>query len=80
MEKTETDNKMDKEKAWLTELLSAVCIAEKKARIYSRLLTDVSLAKAMEDLANRHETQKTTLQALLGEKTKKEKKSEGAEQ
>ena len=68
---------MEREKESLNALLSTLNIAEKKARIYSRLLTDTSLAKSMENLACRHEEQKTTLQALLGDK--KAKKSKGEE-
>lgn len=48
-------------------------IAEKKARIYSRLLTDVEKAKQMEGLANRHQQAKMQLQELYTGKTKKGK-------
>ena len=51
-----------------TDVLTALSIAEKKARIYARLLTDVTLAKEMEQLACRYEKQKTALQALSGGK------------
>jgi hypothetical protein len=43
-------------------------LAEKKAKIYSRLLTEVSLAKEMETLAVRHANRKADLLAFIGEK------------
>ena len=46
-------------------------LAEKKAKIYSRLLTEVSLAEAMETLAVRHAERKAELLALAGEKEAK---------
>ena len=36
-------------------------LAEKKCKIYSRLLTEPTLAKAMEELSLRNETRKKTL-------------------
>ncbi len=75
MEEKENANAMEEEIKSLKSLLSIINIAEKKARIYSRLLTDVSLAKGMEKLACRHEEQKAALQSLLGEKKKKAKGS-----
>ena len=41
-------------------------LAEKKADIYARLLTNPTLAKDMESLAKRHQERKTVLQQLLG--------------
>ncbi len=41
-------------------------LAEKKANIYARLLTNSTLAKDMESLAKRHQERKTVLQQLLG--------------
>ena len=46
-------------------------LAEKKAKIYSRLLTEVSLAEAMETLAVRHAERKAELLALAGKKEDK---------
>ena len=47
-------------------------IVGKKVTIYSRLLTDPALAKAMEGLALRHEKRKENLLALvLGKEPKK---------
>ena len=61
------------EKELLTALCQAEDLAEKKARIYSRLLTEVSLAQEMEELANRHADRKQILQSLItGENLQKE--------
>ncbi len=61
--------------------LRVLNIAEKKARIYARLLTEVSLAKSMEGLACRYEEQKTQLQTLLyGKSEKKNKQNKQNEQ
>ena len=43
-------------------------LAEKKAKIYSRLLTEVSLAETMETLAVRHAERKKELLRLAGKK------------
>ena len=43
-------------------------LSVKKARIYSRLLTDAALAEDMEALALRHERRKGALDKLAGEK------------
>ena len=51
-------------------------LAEKKAKIYSRLLTDAELAQEMEALSNRHKQRKQTLLELLGGK-KVKKQNEG---
>ena len=55
-----------------SELLSMLSEAEelsvKKARIYSRLLTDAALAEDMGALALRHERRKGALDKLAGEK------------
>ena len=51
----------------LQQLISVEDLAEKKASIYARLLTEVSLAQRMEKLANAHKQRKQALQALLGE-------------
>ncbi len=52
-------------------------LAEKKAKIYSRLLTDADLAKTMETLSVRHEERKERLLLLLGEKPSKSKNGAG---
>ena len=46
-------------------------MAEKKMKIYARLLTDAALAEDMEMLAARHANRKTLLQSLASEKDKK---------
>lgn len=64
------ENKANGEK---DEVLSAlVCmedIAEKKTKIYSRLLTDPTLAKDMEELSMRHEKRKQAVKRLINGKT-----------
>ena len=40
-------------------------LAEKKAKIYSRLLTEVGLAKEMETLAQQHQRRAVALETLL---------------
>ncbi len=42
-------------------------LAEKKMRVYARLLTDVNLAKRMEEIADVHTEAKTTLKTWFGE-------------
>lgn len=74
MEKTDKTTDCTKECIAIERILSALNIAEKKARIYSRLLTEVSLAKAMEELACKQEEQKVALQKLLYGKAEKKKK------
>ncbi len=74
MEKTDKTTDSMEERIAIERILSALNIAEKKARIYSRLLTEISLAKAMEELACKHEEQKVALQTLLYGKAEKKKK------
>ena len=52
-------------------------ILGKKAKIYSRLLTDPALAKMMEDCSFRHEKRKETLLALVCGKAAKKKNGQG---
>ena len=68
------------EKEWMAEeepslifaLIEREDVLGKKVKIYSRLLTDPALAKAMEGLALRHEKRKEDLLALaLGKEPKK---------
>ena len=51
----------------LQALISVEDLAEKKASIYARLLTEVSLAQRMETLANAHKQRKQALEMLMGE-------------
>ena len=53
------------EKELLSALAEAEELAEKKTRIYSRLLTEMSLAQEMEELSKRHAARKQVLQTLL---------------
>ncbi len=70
----------EREKKALERLMSVEDLAEKKAKIYSRLLTDAALAQDMGTLAVRHEKRKETLQGLaLGKIPKKKKNGEETE-
>ena len=62
---------MEEEEKYLKELMELEDLAEKKARIYARLLVEPPLAKAMEELALRHEERKERLHFLLYGKRKK---------
>ena len=55
-------------------------LAEKKTKIYSRLLTDAELAQEMEALSNRHKIRKQTLLGMLGGKMPKKQKQEGRDE
>ncbi len=50
----------------MTMLAEAEDLSVKKARVYSRLLTDTALAEDMEALAIRHEERKKALKKLIG--------------
>lgn len=60
-----------------TELIATLAeiedLAEKKTRIYSRLLTEQALAKEMEELSARHTARRERLEKLAFGKAKKEK-------
>ncbi len=77
MPNTENQEKTERETRGIKAVLSLLNIAEKKARIYSRLLTEVSLAQSMEELACRYEEQKVALQTLLYGKADKKNKKNG---
>lgn len=66
----------EKEKKALEELVLLEDLAEKKAKIYSRLLMDADKAKKMEELAVRHATRKKELEELLFGQAQKDKKDE----
>lgn len=74
MEETE---RLAKETGALQTLVSVEDLAEKKIKIYSRLLMDATLAKDMEEFSLRHEKRKETILLLLGEKPKKKKNGQG---
>lgn len=68
---------MEREKEVLSELIKLEDLAEKKAKIYSRLLTEPSIAQDMESLAKRHAERKARLTTLLtGKESKKEESDE----
>ena len=57
----------------IQELIALEDLAEKKTKIYSRLLMDAALAKDMEKLSERHKDRKQALCTLLsGKKGDKE--------
>lgn len=68
----------EKEKGWLFALAQVEDLGEKKTKIYSRLLTEVAIAQAMEELSARHAKRKKKLEALALGKT--ETKSGGEEE
>ena len=61
------------------ELAGLEDLAEKKTKIYSRLLTNMGLAKDMETLSARHAERKQALLVLTGVKVKKTKSGEAEE-
>lgn len=65
------------EKKALKTLMTVEDLVEKKAKIHSRLLMDTALAKAMEELALRHEKRKETLEILILGKLPKKKNGQG---
>ena len=65
----------EREKMAIEELLIREDLAEKKTRIYARLLTDTELVKRLEGIATHHASRKATLQEFLGRKVKKEEDS-----
>ena len=60
------------EKEYLEKLIELEDLAEKKTKIYSRLLTEPYLAKALEKLSFRHEERREQLELLLYGKVQKE--------
>ena len=62
------------EECELKTLLYLEDLAEKKTKVYSRLLTDADLAQAMGKISARHAERKQTLQSLLYGKKKGNKK------
>lgn len=59
------DNLTEKEVSYISDLLTYECQACKKARLYSRTLTDVSLAESMQKIADNHEKRFASLLSLL---------------
>lgn len=60
------------EKECLEKLIELEDLAEKKTKIYSRLLTEPYLAKELEELSFRHEQRREQLEVLLYGKVQKE--------
>ena len=56
---------LDFESLYLEKIIEGERIFATKARVYSRLLTDVALAETMEELATQSEQTKNGLVALL---------------
>lgn len=73
----QNDARVQKEKQALLRLSELEDLAEKKMKIYARLLTDAALAEDMETLALKHAERKTALKSLAcgkDEKCEKRKK------
>ena len=63
------ENQADFESAYLEKIIEGERIFAAKARVYSRLLTDVALAENMTEFAEQSEQTQRGLEALLtGEK------------
>lgn len=60
----------EKEKEVLTALLEREDLAEKKTKIYARLLTDSTVVKTLEEVVKSHGERRATLAAFLGRDTK----------
>lgn len=56
----------EREKAVLASLMKREDLAEKKTRIYARLLTDSAVVKTLEEVVESHRQRKQTLAAFLG--------------
>ena len=63
---------MEKENEYLKELMELEDLAEKKSKIYSRLLIEPSLAGEMEKLSKNHKVRKETIERLLYGKNEKQ--------
>lgn len=77
MQENENADKLEREKEALKKLLKLEDLAEKKSKIYSRLLTDMHLADAMNELSLRHEKRKEILTELAFGKMKKKQNDKG---
>lgn len=77
----EIQEKTARETELLKTLSSLEDLAEKKTKIYSRLLTEPSLAQEMESLSSRHKARKELLEKLaFGECPKQEKVGDRVEE
>ena len=59
----------EREKSVLAALVEREDLAEKKTRIYARLLTDAAVVKTLQELAESHRKSRETLSAFLGIET-----------
>ncbi|MBQ7879924.1 MAG: hypothetical protein IJ317_04680 [Clostridia bacterium] len=78
MEKEYKSARLDRENETLERLWKLEDLAAKKAGIYSKLLTEQSLAENMQEISARHTARNGALERLLfGEKSKETSKNGG---
>ncbi len=65
------EQEASKENDYLQNLIELEDLAEKKTKIYSRLLINAALAGKMEELSSRHKQRRESLEKLLYGKTAK---------
>ncbi len=65
------EKEIKEENEYLLSLIELEDLAEKKTKIYSRLLLNVTLAGKMEELSLQHKKRKESLEKLLYGKEKK---------
>ncbi|MBQ8658299.1 MAG: hypothetical protein IJ506_04115 [Clostridia bacterium] len=76
----EKDTVVERESEFLNLLLETEDLAEKKAKIYSKLLTEQSLAEDMKNLSERHTERKERLERILyGKKCSNKKRENDSE-
>lgn len=73
----ENEEKQVRETELLKTLSSLEDLAEKKTKIYSRLLTEPALARDMERLSARHKERREALEKLAFGKPLKKKNGQG---
>ncbi len=67
------DREVREENEYLKNLIELEDLAEKKTKIYSRLLMSAALAGKMEELSLRHKQRRKLLEKLLYVKAQKER-------
>ena len=77
MQESQNSSLQEREKETLKKLLKLEDLAEKKSKIYARLLTDMGLAEELSALSLRHEKRKEALTELVFGKVKKKQKDGG---
>ncbi len=70
------EKEIQEENEYLKELIDLEDLAEKKTKIYSRLLIDAALAGKMEELSLRHAQRRESLERLLYGKDAKGKNNQ----